>query len=45
MIDPYKILGISADASPEDIKKAFKSKAKEYHPDKPTGDEKKIQAN
>ena len=42
MIDPYKILGISANASPDDIKKAFKSKAKEYHPDKPTGNETKF---
>ena len=42
MIDPYEILGISANASPDDIKKAFKSKAKEYHPDKPTGNETKF---
>lgn len=31
--DPYKVLGISQDASPEEIKKAYRRKAKEYHPD------------
>lgn len=33
MIDPYKVLDISPDASPEEIKKAYRKKAKEYHPD------------
>lgn len=31
--DPYKVLGISQDASKEEIKKAYRKKAKEYHPD------------
>lgn len=31
--DPYQVLGISHDASPEEIKKAYRRKAKEYHPD------------
>ncbi len=31
--DPYKVLGISPDASQEEIKKAYRKKAKEYHPD------------
>ena len=31
--DPYKILGISRDATKDEIKKAYRAKAKEYHPD------------
>lgn len=33
MIDYYKILGINENASQEDIKKAYRNLAKEYHPD------------
>jgi len=33
MIDPYKVLGILPGASQEEIKKAYRKKAKEYHPD------------
>ncbi len=31
--DPYKVLGISPGATPDEIKKAYRKKAKEYHPD------------
>lgn len=36
--DYYAILGISRDASPEDIKKAYRSRSLELHPDKHKGD-------
>jgi molecular chaperone DnaJ len=47
--DYYEILGASPDATAEDIKRAYKNRAKEWHPDKNDGSEEKfkslVQAN
>lgn len=39
MKDYYKILGVEKSASKEDVKKAFRKMAHQYHPDKGGGDE------
>ncbi len=36
--DPYRVLGVSKDASESEIKRAFRKKARQFHPDRNPGD-------
>ncbi|MBM3210380.1 molecular chaperone DnaJ [Candidatus Saccharibacteria bacterium] len=40
--DYYEVLGVSKDASADEIKKAFRKRAVQFHPDKEGGDEAKF---
>ena len=40
--DYYKILGVEKNANEEDIKKAYRKLAHQFHPDKPGGNEQKF---
>lgn len=42
MKDPYKSLGVNKGATETDIKKAYRKLAKEYHPDKSSGNEERF---
>ena len=42
MSDYYKILGVNKNASPEEIKRAFRELAQKYHPDKASGNAEKF---
>lgn len=44
MLDPYSILGVSRDASDEEIKKAYRRLSRKYHPDANINNPNKAQA-
>lgn len=43
--DPYKVLGISKDATDDEVKKAYRRMAMKYHPDRVAGMSEEMQRN
>ena len=43
--DPYKVLGISKDATDDEVKKAYRKMAMKYHPDRVAGMSEELQRN
>ena len=44
MTDPYKVLGVSPNASDDEIKKAYRTMSRKYHPDANINNPNKAQA-
>ena len=44
MYDPYKVLGISRDATDDEVKKAYRKLSRIYHPDANVNNPNKAQA-
>lgn len=42
-MNPYDTLGVEPSSTPKEIKAAYRKKAKQHHPDTPTGDRKKFE--